>query len=137
MIKEFFSNLRKELVMHAIMARVSDLHDRRHMAEGGFEVIDFREIPLETIRVFGDIVDLFYHNKKIYFLSVYKPIQDSKKYSFYVENGVSSDIYDNINYFLNEMEWKENDMEYLLKCAGFNVTRSIKRKIEVLEIRAA
>jgi hypothetical protein len=28
-------------------------------------------------------------------------------------------------------------MEYLLKCAGFNVTRSIKRKIEVLEIRAA
>ena len=137
MIKEFFGNLRKELVMHAIMSKVSELHDRRHMVEEDFGVIQIGEIPLDTIRVFGYIVDLFNENKKIYLLSVYREIQGADRYSFYVENGVSSDVYDNINYFLNSIDWKENDVEYLLKCAGFNVTRSIKRKIEVLEIRAA
>ena len=136
-IKNFFLGLQKELVFHVVMARAADLRDRRNI-EHKMETINFKSISTETIRIAGEIIELFLYNDRVHYLCIYKQAHGPERYSFFIERGVGAKEYDNMRYALNDGEWSEDGLIYVLKKAGLNVNskkivynEKIIREIEV------
>ena len=121
-IKKFFLDLQRELVFHVVMSKASDLLEHRNMVHKK-EPINFRGISIDTLRIAYMIIEVFLDNDKVHLLWIYKQVREfgeSGKYSFYIEKGVNADDYDRIRNDLNENNWAENDLVYVLNKAGLN-----------------
>lgn len=139
-IKEFFLDLQRELVFHVVMSKASDLLERRNMVQKK-EPINFRGISIDTLRIADMIIGVFFDNDRVHLLWIYKQVREygeSGKYSFYIEKGVNADEYNRIRTDLNENNWSENDLVYVLSKAGldaelesFDFKGKVAREIKV------
>lgn len=123
-IKKFFLDLQRELVFHVVMSKASDLLEHRNMVHKK-EPINFKGISIDTLRIAYRIIEVFLDNDKVHLLWIYKQVREfgeTGKYSFYIEKGVNADEYDRIRNDLNENNWSENDLVYVLSKAGLNAT---------------